>query len=488
MWAFVDSVRQDQPLLPKLCHLKLAVPVDSAAAYLRLLSPSLRHLKIAFLPSRDFALVGALTSLIASKLPRLQTLCVDSGLRAVPARYLTALSRLQQLQTLDLEASGVSLPFSVLKLILQNTTLRALYALIIIDHMGEEDLDFGDNLLELQDISLNGCAQDLVWFFAHARLLNLSEFRVVMNGTPTELSISNALSSICGDLPRTLTSFCLYFNEPQIERSPPLSSAELFQPMLAFQDLTNIDIEFDAPTVSLSDQDAETFATAFPNLDSFRLVSSVRGADQHEVSQPTLAALVSFAKHCPALRVLNFASLDVRTCPSPLSIPAVGHASLKYLSFSRLLGGGNANLLDLAVIVDRLFPNIDTPRSATVRAIISSRSATVDNDGLGVPYGVPGRLAFRESRREATLDSEASRMLRFFLGAVQRGRKPVDDGCYPHEDSDTSESPVPDEGLVEVSGQCLGASNKRTYVWLAGGLYLLAAPTCSCARGLAMND
>ena len=131
VWAFVDSVRQDQPLLPKLCHLKLAVPVDSAAAYLRLLSPSLRHLKIAFLPSRDFALVGALTSLIASKLPRLQTLCVDGGLRAVPARYLTALSRLHRLQTLDLEDSGVSLPFSVLKAILQNTTLRALYALIM---------------------------------------------------------------------------------------------------------------------------------------------------------------------------------------------------------------------------------------------------------------------------------------------------------------------------------------------------------------------
>lgn len=388
VWALLAQQSGGQALLPHLQTLAIiGLKTSHAQALMLLIPPSLRTLKLSFVGSESTVITslegpsrhspspaGILLRLITPRLSSLSNLCIQSGLtRDFPSRYLSCLTQFSRLKDLDLLYSGIIIDAETLQHISNMTSLRALSLQISLEELGASGpLSLGAALLELKDLHLSGSIDDILRVFEAAQFPNVTHFSLSVKQVGSMGALKGALCAICGRVSRCVSEASLFIYAQIV--SPTVSLADILLPYLSFRHMSTFSIEFDHYIARMDDQDALTLASAWPSLTYFRLGYPVWALapplPPTLPSQPTVAGLLAFAQRCPELYILSLPLLDIRTLPSPLSIPAAGQKAMRHLQISEYLGGDIANLLDLAAILHRLFPQY----------LADVRSVTMQND------------------------------------------------------------------------------------------------------------
>ncbi|KAI9063723.1 hypothetical protein FKP32DRAFT_1603451 [Trametes sanguinea] len=210
--------------------------------------------------------------------------------------------------------------------------------------------------------------------------------------------------------------------------------ASVLSSCLALSNLAVFWVAFAACVPQILDEDLLTFAKAWPKLRTLRLAcySYKIHANAHgmaQIKQLTLEGLLSLAQHCPQLTELEIPILDVTSVPPVSSIPSVGRTAMRELRVTELRNGATANLLHVALIIDLLFPSLETKRRISLRGYNMGRSG---RQSLKDPWDlVQALLAAIQARRALEDPTMASQML-----AEDSGDEDGDDGDDDNDDDD----------------------------------------------------
>ncbi|KAH9925111.1 uncharacterized protein B0H18DRAFT_908859 [Fomitopsis serialis] len=411
-----------RPLLPRLRTL-VVIEIDATklGALMLLISPSLRRLRMSFMEG-SFAVESAshsqpsatdsLLPHVIAAVPDLTDFWIECGLpEDLPPRYLSELARLERLEKLNIIYSGAVVDHEALRCISYMTALRAVELSICLDSIGlSEPLQLGEAFLGLEDVHLSGSIHDIRRVFEAVQFPKLASLGLSISTAPTMEVLTDSLAMVCDRVSRSTTEVHLFISAEM--DSPDISLSDILQPYLPFREMTSMNIEFDYHLPGWQDEDMLAFADAWPVLDHFYLAcaaDAIRGAPLPLPSQPTVAGLIELARRCPRLRYVTMPSLDVRTLPSPREVPPVEHQSMQYLEVSRYVGGGTANLLDLAVILDVLFPRLKRKRCC-VRAKDGVAPDNTDAEHLSVRMTelLLAALSARRELLDGTPTAEAS--------------------------------------------------------------------------------
>ncbi|KAH9829589.1 uncharacterized protein C8Q71DRAFT_843686 [Rhodofomes roseus] len=375
VWVILERHSADQPLLPRLHTLVVhGVDVSKPAPLSLLLSPSIRTLRMSFAdgPIRPGArtnpflrqsATGVLIQLVVAALPDLSSFSIDSGMPSdVPSRYLTSLTQLHRLERLELVYSNAVVDHQVLQHISHMTSLKALDLKISFNGLSNSDrLHLGEAFTGLEELNVSGSAHDIQRLFESdaVRCPNLTSLCLTGLETVSTEALKDAVAAACKKLSQSLNEVNMFVSGDTF--STTLSLMDVLQPYLSFREMENMSIELDGCIPRMDDEAALACASAWPDLHSFSAhygPASRRPAQFPK--QPTVAALIEFARRCPRLDFLTLSILDVRTLPPPRSVAPIGQESLSLLQTRMYIGGKTANLLDLAIILDLLFPRLGT--------------------------------------------------------------------------------------------------------------------------------
>ena len=159
---------------------------------------------------------------------------------------------------------------------------------------------------------------------------------------------------------------CIMFFPNKLDRGS--QSFEVLTPLLQIHHLENFRT---SSALVLSDGDITAMATAWPNiqcldLNNFRhdnsgkllesIINSYSDSVGDEVSHadaPTIHCLVPLARLCPKLRTL-YMKLNTTNLPSSSRFPYMSHP----LQELHLTMGSTRNYVELAVLLDRIFPSL----------------------------------------------------------------------------------------------------------------------------------
>ncbi|TFY57626.1 hypothetical protein EVJ58_g6912 [Rhodofomes roseus] len=306
---------------------------------------------------------GVLIQLVVAALPDLSSFSIDSGMPSdVPSRYLTSLTQLHRLERLELVYSNAVVDHQVLQHIYHMTSLKALDLKISFNGLSNSDrLHLGEAFTGLEELNVSGSAHDIQRLFESdaVRCPNLTSLCLTgLEAVSTE-ALKDAVAAACKKLSQSLNEVNMFVSGDTF--STTLSLMDVLQPYLSFREMENMSIELDGCIPRMDDEAALACASAWPDLHSFSAhygPASRRPAQFPK--QPTVAALIEFARRCPRLDFLTLSILDVRTLPPPRSVAPIGQESLSLLQTRMYIGGKTANLLDLAIILDLLFPRLGT--------------------------------------------------------------------------------------------------------------------------------
>ncbi|CDO72616.1 hypothetical protein BN946_scf184985.g35 [Trametes cinnabarina] len=365
----------------------MSIEVKEPAGYLLLLSPAIRHLGIAFDHSivkahdnmyvyqRDPEAAAVLLPVVISKVPLLSELCIDGGLEQLPSPLLEPLARLTQLQSLTLMYSGTAEDLSTVVIL---SRLPLLHSLDISVHFQTGKVSgkpFSGAFHTLRELNVRGRLDDIVQLFETFTFESLdTKLRVQVVNTPADSTLKDQFSRIASKLRRDIRTLELFFTDRILSSNRTYPLAELFAPCLALRYLTTVYLQFAVHVPHITDDDLASFASAWPKLEHLVIgypshgFHGIRRMD--DPTQPTLGALFPFAQHCPDLYSLFIPLIDVTTIPPVQSIPAVGHKALKHLRILAFQGWISANPIDIAVVIDILFPTLHTIRDFTPLSLI----------------------------------------------------------------------------------------------------------------------
>lgn len=393
-WTVLERLCDGQPLLPHLRDLSAHNISRDHLTPLTLLSPSLNTLSLSFPaesesdvdPDRDPIFTrtrpstrGVFLQLLVARCQHLTGLSIGSGLKAMPLNFLASLTCLNNLHDLDLVHSGAVVDYDTLHNLCKMSTLRKLALRIDFDNWPPStslSTPLGSAFLDLHRLHLSGNIADLSRVFELHECPHLSELELSISGRSTAEALQDGLAVICNRVPSSLTGTTLIVSA-KIHRestTPPdedwaarqlralmykppvvIALSELLRPFLEFHQLRTLRVELD--DARMDDEDARAFAHAWPCLMHLHLRFKV-GYILDSTRVVTIAGLVTFALGCSRLAVLSLPMLDIRSLPSRRTIPAGGQAVLRSLSIADFLGGERANLLEVAIIFDVLFPSM----------------------------------------------------------------------------------------------------------------------------------
>ncbi|EIW53996.1 uncharacterized protein TRAVEDRAFT_74308 [Trametes versicolor FP-101664 SS1] len=386
VWTALERLCKDQPLLPNLQILSSPDLKNEYLTLLTLLAPSLHSLVLSFPESEiDHDAVyartrpstrGVFLQLLIPRCQRLTELSIDSGLKNLPAKFITSFTRLDKLVQLNLVYSGAVADYPTLQSISQMTALRDLTLEISLDRSVKSAKlpPLGGAFLDLEKLQLSGNIADLHRVFEACECPQLSELALSISGKTTVDTLQDGLDMVCSRVSTSVTELSLFvsakISSPKkrtdetslFDRSPitwqPAPLVDILRPFLAFHELDSVSVEFDHYAPRMNDEDARAFSHAWPALTLFhlRFDRSSLNVLPGNSNIITIGGLGEFAQGCPQLEVLNLPVLDIR--PTPLLGTAPGQKALYSLSIHEFLGGREANLLDVAVALDLLFPSL----------------------------------------------------------------------------------------------------------------------------------
>ena len=452
----LEGACDGHPLFPNMVHLKLDMAVDAnLVLFPMVFSPSLRHVEINFfaenskrnqhtLASMASAVADTVFRSLPSYVPELSTLRAAGTLNDWPnippvILSINSFERFGRLREVEVMYGGIVLNYETLQSLSMLATLRVLEAEISLgDATGQ--LQFNGGFCKLRNIELGGTRQDLVRFFAATSLGHLKQLSLHIQDTPTEDSIRDALERICTKISRSLREAHLFITDEVIRRDPPLSASDILCPLLSFRALKELSVEFSHHIPHFAEGDVTAFTSAWTELNYFYLDVYHRTFNINEGAPglPTVFTLIEFARRCRSLIILSLFALDVSRLPLPDTVPTLAQRALQHL-YPRLVGGTKANLLHLAMIIDKLFPNVNAPSFNTVQTLRPEAFAQGAQD-----------------RREADDDEDpemrdeaerwAWRITTTLVSAVQQGRR---------SGSGVLEAPSDTEDDLEVSSRSI---------------------------------
>ncbi|EIW54008.1 uncharacterized protein TRAVEDRAFT_39705 [Trametes versicolor FP-101664 SS1] len=391
VWATLGSRLNGQPLLPNLRTFVSDFAEDYLAP-LVLLSPSLLDLELWF-PCADavdddpvFASSlplarGVLVQSLTPHLRKLSRFLIYDGLEGTPARFLSAfLTPLDRLQALDLVASKAIADLATLQAISEMTALRELGIRLSLAGTNPTMLpQLGGAYSALHRLHLRGKIHDMCTLFQACDCAQLDDLALTVH---TLEGLQEGLASICDRLPKSLrhARVTILGRDPPPEPSTP--AIHVLRPFFVFRDLRTVSMSTNHYDPGMDDGFARESASAWPQLTHFELgyLDSCSTLDP-AMDQLSVAGLVEFVQRCPKLAIFQVPFLDVR---GPLlslhSLPPEGLKNLHSLSFFKLIGGREANLLALAVVLDILFPSAGRLHSVTVEKDIKGIAVLVGNE------------------------------------------------------------------------------------------------------------
>ncbi|RPD57359.1 hypothetical protein L227DRAFT_587588 [Lentinus tigrinus ALCF2SS1-6] len=357
VWALLEGVRGDQPLLPNLFFLNACVSIEDPSGFMHLLPPSLRTLNITFdirkpleqVSAAEASLVGTVLRAISSRVSHLHELYVHDMLPYLPSSSLTFLRNFHQMRTLRIESDtfGSEALFTVS----QMSSLSVLEVDISLQ-TATEALKLANDFGLLSELHITGSLVQLCRFFTATHLRNLRQ-----------QAFHDALVRITANVSPLLTEIRIYPTGDAVATSATYTSSQILRPLLRFGQLTVFVIFFNFTSEyspKFVDDDIATFAASWRKLDDF----CVAGAGTTRCNL-TLSSLIAFAHHCPSLRYLELPMLDIKTLPPQSSVPGFARGSMRHLHVNSLVGSSEVNLLHFAVLVDRLYPSLNVPQFAT---------------------------------------------------------------------------------------------------------------------------
>ncbi|KAI0704078.1 hypothetical protein C8Q76DRAFT_219342 [Earliella scabrosa] len=355
-------------LLPYLRKLVLDISVYEPACGIILLSPSVRDLTVSFSFGYPFEgsgvaaphLLGCLLHLITQKIPDLEHLTVPYGLRELTPAYTHVLANFHALRILNMVGSGAVFGYHDLQVLSRMPTLRELGLQVDLRAVDScASLGFDGGLSTLKKLDLVGCWGDLSKVVCGFQCQVLEELTLRGNTIVYPVEFQHALTSIIDCVGDSVTSLCLaaYISS----RRPVLSISELVKPAMPVRTLTSFRLIVCEHALPVSDADLQTLADAWPHLSSLRL-SELFPLHSTNTVGPTVHALSELVRRCPGLTTLELPAMNVSRLQR--SRPAImpSHPSLRELKLQQLVGAEYADLLDVAVVLDMLFPNMETLR------------------------------------------------------------------------------------------------------------------------------
>ncbi|KAH9888421.1 hypothetical protein C8Q73DRAFT_710107 [Cubamyces lactineus] len=378
VWLILSKWCKGRPLCPRLQYLAplLISAYDPGPAILA--SPTLRHLEISVdFNSPDSSENYAVRSVFAYLEPvfaSLESLTVDSSIcmhgftgslmRPFSDATLFRLTDLRALQ--HLEVATIHLPLSGdLIEIWEDMGLRSLTLTI-------EEFDAElfppvnpDSPLHstLRKLCVKGDAEDitnLVEYAAGPALEVLDVHFTDVQELPRDM-IFGYFERIAAHISSRVHHLSLRLSRDQNSPSEPLAARRFLRPLLPKAHLTHIALIYDNVFGSFSYRDLPKIVDAWPKLTVFRIedTRSYLLQDGGVHTAPRIADLARFAKNHPDLRYLVIPMLNHHLLPPPRKFPKLDH-KLEILRICTLKkDAAYESLFDMALLLDRLFPNLD---------------------------------------------------------------------------------------------------------------------------------
>ncbi len=391
VWLLLEHRCEGTPLLPNLRRVQLNIRLSLPGEAFYFLTASVTDLQMN-IESADFNatptpdVAGVLYRLILVKLPHLRTLKVTGGLNELRPHYLEPITTLQSLHRLDMLDSGAMFDHAMLESVSSIASLRILWMDI---SYGSASGPFQGSLkgafCDLITLHVRGSARDLDRFFSSADLGKLSTLH--MNFTDP-----SGVPEICHAIHRASSALSKALEHCQLELTAdfdphPLGLREIVAPLLTLRDVLSFHVISHGYIPHVSDEDILTAAAAWPNLKHLGVWKE--RSPPTVLENPSVASLVELARLCPNLSSLMLRFLDVTAIPDKHTLAAAGHNAMQYLDIHYLVGAPTtADLFDLAIVIDLLFPNLVPLESGAHRANFFGKAASLPEDGQPDPWQV----------------------------------------------------------------------------------------------------
>ena len=378
VWTTIAERLHGAPLFPLLERLGGNIELPNPSPFLIAFSPSISHLSISVFPDRsaprnqhrDYA--AALLQFVSSK----ETPSNDVLERIVASAppdlrlHLERLGRFTSLRDLEITCSGIVLDPINLRSVSAMSNLRTLKADFRLPEASRQ-LTYRGAFQELEQLTITGRLGDIeraIHAMAAPKLRQLYIFVIEerSGGDIEATRLHQTLQSILPSLPASLSS--LELSMPVLSRTPSelLSLAEILEPMFPLRNLRTIICKFETYPKDLTDEDVAVLATAWPNLRKFHIGYGERLPSFR--TPLTLASLVTLAQHCPHLESIQLPVLDIRAVPPAESLPRIEGSRVQDIHVDMFVDEATADLFALAAVFDRMFPQLDVPRTIPAKA------------------------------------------------------------------------------------------------------------------------
>ncbi|KAI0333318.1 hypothetical protein GY45DRAFT_328603 [Cubamyces sp. BRFM 1775] len=360
-WDLLEMRSAGNPLLPCLhtLHLLDVDPEDPVGVML-LLSPSIRHLVLGA-TRREHAANPAFIMMITSSLPNLLTLRIH-GYIYVPPRSLIHLPHLSQLHSLNIAFGGIVADYDALQVITRLRSLKCLTLAVALEpHQLTRPLALGTGFLGLEHLHLHGDIQEIrAILLACEQYPRMQSFGLVIVSALSVETILDTFAIARDKLTDTAANLQLRIL-PDFDFSL-YSFVDIFEPFFSLHKVNSFLVDFGKYFPRMNDHDMSRLATAWPTLTTLTfLCEETQGARPDGLL--TIHGLAELARRCPLLEYLALPILDVENLPSPSNVPRLKHEALSELEVFELRGEETVDVASLAVVLDRLFPNLERPTS-----------------------------------------------------------------------------------------------------------------------------
>lgn len=335
----------------------LAVSGDCSFSLSMRLPRYLRTLHVHFRSNENTSFNGGLYILCAiSQTPVLENLLLRDSVHPMILVHITSFKSLRCLDLQDVVFSPAS-PTIIQDGFRAIIGMESLLELILPRSLVEDNIPDGVVFRNLRTINISG---NPLFFHKIVSILSKTATQTViihaLNTSPTDISQEwraslDQLRVQCGTSLR-----CVIFQIGQAGRTSHGNkwTFEVLKPLLQINDLENFQT---SGPLTLSVDNITAMATAWSNLQCLKLdvCPSANEVSNTGARVSTIHCLVPLARLCPKLRTLHMKFEDTNL-PNPSSFPYLSH----HLQELHLEVKSKQNYVELAVLLDRIFPVLST--------------------------------------------------------------------------------------------------------------------------------
>ncbi|KAI0667119.1 hypothetical protein C8Q78DRAFT_1082620 [Trametes maxima] len=379
VWTILSRRCGREGICPHLTYLSLLL-TPSNPGQIVLISPTLRHLHISFGEYLDLTHTVALGSLLSCLLPVFASLeSLRLGHKAPLDFYSEPTASflvdrphsdwLPALQSFTLLDDMITLAPSVLQT-LASFNLREL-------NIGIEVFDVEENpshtpgafLPVLRKLTVRGPSGPTSRFVEYAAGSDLESLALIFDDVsfPSETMLLEDFARAARCLTQSARRFTAKFVSQVVDRlSPAFDINSIVFPLFPASNLTDISLRFIRMYTALHGETLQNITNAWPQLSKLHIEEEIIVHDGF--NDLDLQDILNMVTRLPALRRLTLPYLNIDELPSLETLQLLNH-NLATLRISTLPNRGYKEYLELALLLDRAFPDLDLCTAAMERNV-----------------------------------------------------------------------------------------------------------------------